>query len=369
MAVLAPANAARGTPTLGCDKNDLAGTLDIVTADLSGAGGYNNGQGNRKCGCNPALAEHADGDYTSCFGGTSAATPITAGVAALILSVNPNLTAADVKDVIVSTADKIDAADAKYKPDQKGRPYSTTHGYGRVNAEAAVTMAAQRKAGGGPPPGGAKKDPPAGTLPVSARAGPEDEERVGGRPAVKIKVPRPKGGDATAYALTEVRALVLAPQASLPEVRSQLPDRFRQLDTPWAKKYADNNNVLVVEAPADVWNPLDKSIAQLIDRGQVTSVGRVVFFDKASEKTVSVLPDEASIGPAGAMTEQAFRDLGLNVRKQMVFNTERLYLQPASRGGDPLDFLAQLKELRQKGLIEPKQQLYLGWIPPRDKRY
>ena len=50
--------------------------------------------------------------YTGRFGGTSSATPLTAGVAALVLSANPDLTAAEVKDVLQSSADKIVDTDA-----------------------------------------------------------------------------------------------------------------------------------------------------------------------------------------------------------------------------------------------------------------
>ena len=52
------------------------------------------------------------GDYTtldggSSFGGTSAATPLAAGIGALLLSRNPGLTAADVRSIMQNTADKV----------------------------------------------------------------------------------------------------------------------------------------------------------------------------------------------------------------------------------------------------------------------
>lgn len=65
------------------------------------------------------------------FGGTSAATPHAAGVAALVISVNPNLSAADVAAIIAQSADDIgDAGWDQYT------------GWGRVNAYKAVLMAA-----------------------------------------------------------------------------------------------------------------------------------------------------------------------------------------------------------------------------------
>lgn len=49
----------------------------------------------------------AYGNLTNSFGGTSAAAPIVSGVSALLLSVNPNLNAAEIKHILKSTADKI----------------------------------------------------------------------------------------------------------------------------------------------------------------------------------------------------------------------------------------------------------------------
>ena len=88
--------------------------------------------------------------YTSCFSGTSAACATTAGVAGLILSVNPKLTRGQVQYVLQNTADKIEPSKANYDP-VNGFSRATvddgtkkaTHGYGRVNAYEAVRVAAQ----------------------------------------------------------------------------------------------------------------------------------------------------------------------------------------------------------------------------------
>lgn len=74
------------------------------------------------------------------FEGTSASCPLAAGVCALILSANPKLTSAEVRDILESTADKIGGAN---EYDDKG--YSLRFGYGRVNAEKAVAEALRRK--------------------------------------------------------------------------------------------------------------------------------------------------------------------------------------------------------------------------------
>lgn len=85
----------------------------------------------------------APGKYRH-FGGTSSATPLVAGVCALILSANPNLTAKEVKNILRDTADKIGEP---WEYDQNG--HSRKYGYGRVNAAKAVTEAI--RIGGGLP--------------------------------------------------------------------------------------------------------------------------------------------------------------------------------------------------------------------------
>ena len=75
--------------------------------------------------------------YTRDFSGTSSATPLAAGVGALVLSVNPSLTWKQVRSILRSTADKIDFGGGTYK-----NGYSIHYGYGRVNAFEAVKRAA-----------------------------------------------------------------------------------------------------------------------------------------------------------------------------------------------------------------------------------
>lgn len=88
-------------------------------------------------------------DFTN-FGGTSSACPLVAGIVGLMLSVNPDLTAREVKRLLQDTTDKI--TDASPDPqlsqthgtyDSKG--HSLWFGYGKVNAYKAV-KAAQKSA-------------------------------------------------------------------------------------------------------------------------------------------------------------------------------------------------------------------------------
>lgn len=74
------------------------------------------------------------------FGGTTGAVAIVGGVCALILSENPNLSAAEVKEILEMTADKI-GDPSEY--DKNG--HSIKYGYGKVNALKAVQEARLRK--------------------------------------------------------------------------------------------------------------------------------------------------------------------------------------------------------------------------------
>ncbi len=104
-------------------------TPGIWTTDRSGPVGYNPGGG--------ASLGDAAGNFTNNFGGTSSACPGVAGVAALIISRNPNLRWDEVKDIIKRSCDQIDTVEGQY--DLNGRsPY---YGFGRVNAKKAVQLA------------------------------------------------------------------------------------------------------------------------------------------------------------------------------------------------------------------------------------
>ncbi|MGD2181239.1 S8 family serine peptidase [Lusitaniella coriacea] len=106
--------------------------LGIFTADRLGRLGY------------------APGNFTRDFGGTSSACPVVAGVAALVLSVNPDLTAQEVKQILQKSTDKI--VDRNLDPqlgmqmgtyDQNG--HSQWFGYGKVNAFKAVGLAQKQQ--------------------------------------------------------------------------------------------------------------------------------------------------------------------------------------------------------------------------------
>lgn len=92
--------------------------------DIAGANGY------------------TSGDYYQFFNGTSSACPATAAVAALTLSLNPTLSAANLRYAIESTCEKVGGY--TYSTGVSGQPngtWSNELGYGRVNAYQALQAA------------------------------------------------------------------------------------------------------------------------------------------------------------------------------------------------------------------------------------
>ncbi len=136
IAVCAPSNNA--PPGMWFQKTGYISTGPRVTSSLPGLGIFTTdllGQ----------LGYHGS-NFTHTFGGTSSACPVVAGVAALVLSVNPNLTAQQVRQILQQSADKI--VDTNPDPqlglrmgtyDNNG--FCQWFGYGKVNAFKAVKAA------------------------------------------------------------------------------------------------------------------------------------------------------------------------------------------------------------------------------------
>lgn len=110
----------------------------LVTTDLTGQAGLNSGASSHD------LRSHLD--YTRCMAGTSAATPLVSGVAALVLQARPELTWRDVRLVLAESARRQGLLASDWSPPRSGHSggeirHSHGYGFGLVNAEAAVALA------------------------------------------------------------------------------------------------------------------------------------------------------------------------------------------------------------------------------------
>jgi subtilisin-like proprotein convertase family protein len=79
--------------------------------------------------------------YTSTFGGTSTAAPLTAGVVALMLEANPLLSWRDVQHLLVDAARRCDPDSIGWTTNAAGRAVSYDYGFGAVWAPDAVDLA------------------------------------------------------------------------------------------------------------------------------------------------------------------------------------------------------------------------------------
>ena len=137
----------------------------LTTDQSSCSAGYS------RSGFNDNLLDKGDGsgignstcDYTATFNGTSAAAPTVAGVVALILQANPNLTWRDVRHILASTSRRVNPAQSPItNTSYFGAPfvleqgwvlnaggywYHNWYGFGLVNTAAAVAMAQKYVAG------------------------------------------------------------------------------------------------------------------------------------------------------------------------------------------------------------------------------
>jgi subtilisin family serine protease/C-terminal processing protease CtpA/Prc len=140
---------AAGNGNRPADRNDHDEPFDPTGSILVGATAYHDTQNKRASFSNfgsrvvvsapgdpthdLTCAQSGDNAYRNAFGGTSGATPKVAGVAALMLSVNPGLTHEDVRAILTGTGSPL--------VQDPGKPIGVF-----LNAEAAVAEALRRRA-------------------------------------------------------------------------------------------------------------------------------------------------------------------------------------------------------------------------------
>jgi kexin len=81
------------------------------------------------------------GGCTTSFGGTSASSPMVAGVICLLLNVRPDLTWRDVQAIIVSSSSPIDPTSNTWKTNGAGRSFSHSYGFGKIDTERIIETA------------------------------------------------------------------------------------------------------------------------------------------------------------------------------------------------------------------------------------
>lgn len=142
-------------------SSGAGGAPAIMTTDVQGCtkgfvGGGGDGANEFNSKSNPH-GENANCNYTSTMNGTSAAAPNVSGAIALMLEANPSLTMRDVKHILATTSEQVDASIAPVTVDgityhewvtnDVGYTYHNYYGFGGVDATAAVNAAKTYTAG------------------------------------------------------------------------------------------------------------------------------------------------------------------------------------------------------------------------------
>ena len=367
MALLAPTSAARGDADTGCLPESLLGKREIVTADLMGPPGYNAGTA-KPCFCNAKASEIENDNYTGCFQGTSSATPLVAGVVALMIAANAQITVSAITEILADTAERIEPAAAGYKPDGGKRLYSVTHGWGRVHAGRAVAAAAAWVPQTAPPPAPPPPPPPPPPLPSPEAAAPATRQggdmKVAGRESAEVRVPG-STNNLPAYVWEDATALVIPAGVSPSTVVSALAGVAKPVSGfAWTLELLNYRNVLVIEH-ADAAGA--ERIADLHARGLVEGTGRIAFFDKAG-KNVAVLRNRFFIAPSDGVREpelaaEAARH-GFTVERR---SDGQYLLTSQTPTRDALEAAAQAQQFAKSPLVRPNS-LRVDWITPVQRR-
>ncbi len=122
----------RGANLWVCTPSQGRASHAITTTDRTGAAGYNDGT---------TPGDYPNANYTNTFNGTSSAAPLAAGVIALVLEANPNLTWRDLRLVLAGSARHNDPTDPDWVVNGAGYHVNHNYGFGVADANAAVALA------------------------------------------------------------------------------------------------------------------------------------------------------------------------------------------------------------------------------------
>ncbi|HNF27936.1 MAG TPA: S8 family serine peptidase, partial [Leptospiraceae bacterium] len=111
-------------------NSSSAYTSAISTTDPTGTAGFNTGSDK---------TNYSNAAYNNSFNGTSSATPLAAGVIALLLKADSALSWRDVREILAKSARKNDSTDTDWAVNGGGYNVNHKYGFGAIDANAAVT--------------------------------------------------------------------------------------------------------------------------------------------------------------------------------------------------------------------------------------
>ena len=277
-----------------------------------------------------------NGGVTGSFGGTSSATPLTAGVAALVLSANPDLTAREVVSILKQTASKDLAMDAYARtPSAPFDPnpiwdvspiapfdtgafnnvgaaegtWSPWFGHGRVDAAAAVEEALRLRNGAAVEDVVREDSSPALAIPDNNPVGVRDTINIPTGPtisAIKVSV------DITHTFIGDLRLTLTAPSGTAVVIHDRNGGNAHNLQRSFDLSSTPGFGALRGQASQGNWTLLVQDLAAadsgVLNRWELEISGRTNAVVELSEAPGVAIPDN---NPAGIERTLNANDAGI----------------------------------------------------------